>query len=143
MALEYAGASFCQVLCCMKWLPLRLRRGRTDAFGGCGFCIFGFGGFGPTAEVEGDSHAGGAQFICKSAIDHGPGYDHASYGQGSYALRRSAATPAILEQAALQDADHGFEDGLEGALRTYAAAGYVGRQGDHGARILDVLEMLT
>src|SRR3979490_3059590 len=143
MALEYAGASLCKVLCYMKRIPLRLRRGRMDAFGGCGFRIFGFGRFGPASESEGDRHAGSAQFICKSKGDYGAGHDHASYGQSSYALCRGAAKPAILEQAPLQDADHGFENGLEGAPCTYAAAGYVGRQGDHGAGIFDVLEMLA
>ena len=40
-------------------------------------------------------------------------------------------TSAILDQASLQDACHCFEDGLEGALSTYAAARDVGGQGDY------------
>ena len=54
--------------------------------------------------MEGDGRAGSAQFICKSAVDHGPRHDHASYGQGSYALLGSAAKAAFLDQTLLQDA---------------------------------------
>lgn len=84
-----------------------------------------------------------AQFIRKSTVDHGPGHNHPAYGQGGYALCSGAATPAILDQAPLQDTYHRFEHGLEGALRTYTATRNVGRQCDHWAGILDVLEMLA
>ena len=65
----------------MKCLPLRLRHGRTEAFGGCGLSIFGFGGFGPAAEIEGDRHAGGAEFVGERAIDEGTGDDNAPNAQ--------------------------------------------------------------
>jgi hypothetical protein len=55
--------------------------------------------------------------IRESAVNHRPGHDHASDGQGRYALCDSAATPAILHQAPLQDTYHCSEHGLEGALR--------------------------
>jgi hypothetical protein len=97
----------------------------------------------PTAKIEGDGNASSAQLIRKSAVNHGPSHDHASDGQSSYGLRCGAATSAILGQAPLQDAYHCFEHGLEGALRLYPASRDVGRQRDHRAGILDILEMLA
>ncbi len=108
-----------------------------------GVAIFRFALLVPAAKIEGDDHAAGAQFIRKSAVDHGPGHDHAADGQGSYALSCGAATAAVLDEAPLQDAYHRFEHGLEGAPRTYAATGNVGRQCDHGTGVLDILEMLA
>src|SRR4029077_4831331 len=87
--------------------------------------------------------AGSAQFICKSAIDHGARDDHAADGQGGAARCRGARTAPLLEQAAFEDADHGFEDGFESALGADAAASDVGGEGDHGAGVLDVLVMLA
>jgi len=106
-------------------------------------CRFRFAFCVPPAKIEGDGHAGGAQFIGKTALDHGTGHDHASDGQGRYALFCGVATSALLDQAPFQDAYHRFEHCLEDALCTYAAAGDVGRQCDHGAGVFDVLEMLA
>jgi hypothetical protein len=117
--------------------------GRTERSGALGFSVFRFAFFVPATKIEGDSRAGGAQFIGKSAVNHGPGHDHASYSQVSYALCSGATTAAILDQAPLQYAYHCFKHGLEGTPRTYAATSNVGRQCDHGARVLDVLEMLA
>jgi hypothetical protein len=61
------------------------------------FAVFRFALLVPGAQIEGDSHAGSAQLIRKTSVDHGPGNDHASYGQGSYALCGGAAAPAILD----------------------------------------------
>jgi hypothetical protein len=80
--------------------------GSTVQSGSFGFLVSRFALFVPAAKIEGDSHAGSAQFIGKSAVDHGPGHDHASYSQGSYALCSDATTAAILAQAPLQDAYH-------------------------------------
>ncbi len=54
-----------------------------------------------------------------------------------------AAGTSVLGEAALEDADHGAEDSLEGAPGGFAAAGDVGGQGYHGAGILDVFKMLA
>src|SRR5579864_2577137 len=95
--------------------------GRAERSGALGFSVLRFALFVPTAKTEGDGHAAGAQFIRESAVDHGPGHDHAADGQGSYALCCGAATAAVLDEAPLQDAYHRFEHRLEGAPRTYAA----------------------
>jgi len=58
-------------------------------------------------------------------------------------LRGGAAGTAVLGQAALEDTDHGAEDGLEGTPSGFAAAGDVGGQGHHGAGILDVFKVLA
>jgi len=58
-------------------------------------------------------------------------------------LGSGAARSAVLGQAALEDADHGAENGFKGPAGRPAAAGNVGRQGDHGAGILDVFKMLA
>src|SRR5260370_35342218 len=98
---------------------------------------------GPAAKIEGYRHAGVAQFVGERAVDEGAGNDHASDAQGGDALRSGAASTAILDQASLEDAYHGFENGLEGAPGSFSAARDVGRQRHHGARILDVLKMLA
>jgi len=46
--------------------------------GSLGFAVFRFVLFVPTAKIERDSHAGGAQFVRKSTVDHGTSHDHAS-----------------------------------------------------------------
>jgi hypothetical protein len=99
--------------------------------------------FVPTTKIKRNSHARGAQFVRNSAIDHRTSYDHASYGQGSYALCSRAATAAFLDQAPLQDAHHCIEDGLESALCTYAAARDICGQCNHGTGVLDILEVLA
>jgi len=58
-------------------------------------------------------------------------------------LRGGAAGAAVLGEATLEYADHGAEDGLEGAPGGVAAAGDVGGQGDHGAGVLNVFKMLA
>src|SRR6267378_371365 len=118
-------------------------RSRWEPWGLFGFSVFRLAPFVPAAKIKGDRHAGGAQFVRKGAVDHGTSHDHASDGQGSDSLRGGAATPPILSQAPPQDAHHSFEDGLEGAPRTYAATSDVSRQRDHGAGVFDILEMLA
>jgi len=110
---------------------------------GFGFCVFRFGGFGPAAKIEGYGHAGVAQFVGKGGVDQGAGDDHASDAEGGDALCCRAARAAIVQQAALEDAHHGSEDGLEGAPGGFAAASDVGGQGHHGAGILNVFKMLA
>jgi hypothetical protein len=83
-----------------------------------GFSAFRFALFVPAAKIEGDRHAGGAQFVRKGAVHHGASHDHASDGQRSYGPRGGAATPPILSQAPLQDTHHCSEHSLEGASRT-------------------------
>jgi hypothetical protein len=74
-----------------------------DWSGSIEFTVFRFPllDFIPAAKIERDSHAGGAQFISKSAVDHRSGHDHASYGQRGYALCGGTAKAALLAQAAL------------------------------------------
>jgi len=81
--------------------------------------------------------------VGEGGVDEGTGYDHAADAQGGDALGGGAAGAAVLGEAALEDADHGAEDGLEGASGGFAAAGDVGGQGYHGAGILDVFKMLA
>jgi hypothetical protein len=64
--------------------------------GSLGFAVFGFHFIVPGAQIEGDGHAGSAQLIRKSSVDHGSSHDHASCGQRSYALSSAAAPPPIL-----------------------------------------------
>ena len=64
----------------MKSRPLQLRRCRTSRFGSLGFAVFRFALSVPAAKIERDSHAGGAQFVRQSAVDHGTSHDHASDG---------------------------------------------------------------
>src|SRR5208282_116030 len=73
----------------------------------------------------------------------GASHDHASDGQGSDALRGRAAMPALLGQTPLQDAYHRLEHGLESAPRTGAATRDIGRQRNHGTRVLNVLVVLA
>src|ERR1700735_2674032 len=94
---------------------------RTVRSESLGFPSLGFALHVPAAKIEGDSRAGGAQFIGKIAISHGPRHDHASDGQGRYALRCGATTAASLDQAPLQDAYHCFEHRFECAFCARAA----------------------
>ena len=73
----------------------------------------------------------------------GASHDHTSDGESRYALRSNPPITTTLNQTALQDAYHCFEHCLEGALCTYAAAGNISWQRNHGTGILNVLEMLT
>src|SRR5260370_35713597 len=98
---------------------------------------------GPAAKIDGYRHAGVAQVVGERAGDEGAGNDHASDAKGGDALRSGAASTAILDQASLEDAYHGFENGLEGAPGSFSAVRDVGRQRNHGTRILDVLKMLA
>src|SRR2546427_2650832 len=108
-----------------------------------GFSVFRFGGLGPSAEIEGNGHAGVTKFIGESAVDQGAGDDHASDAQGGDALCGGAARAAIVEQAAFQDAHHGLEHRLESAPGSFATARDVSRQCNHGTGILDVFKMLA
>src|SRR6266852_182278 len=140
------GWAHCRHLC--KTLDGKNRgavwgRSRWEPWGLFGFCVFGLALFVPAAKIKSDRHAGGAQFVRNGAVDHGTSHNHASDGQGSDSLCGGATAPPILSQAPLQDAHHCFEDGLEGAPRAYAATSDVSRQRDHGAGVLDILEMLA
>src|ERR1700730_15417336 len=75
-------------------------------------------------------------------MDHGPGHDHASDAQSSDSLRNGAAGPTIPNQTALQDVDHRAKHGFENVPGTFSASCDICWQGDHGAGILDVFEML-
>ena len=111
--------------------------------GGFGFSVFRLGWCGPAAEIESDGHAGVAEFVGEGRIDEGASDDHAADTQRRDALRGGAARAAVPGQAALEDADHGTEDGLEGAPGGFAAAGDIGGQGHHGAGVLDIFKMLA
>jgi hypothetical protein len=100
-------------------------------------------GFLPATEVERDRHTCGTQLIRYSAIDHGPGHDHASNGERPYAARRSVSAWIFPAHASSQDVDHGFEYGFESEPRVLAAARNIGQQRNHRARVLYVLEMLA
>jgi hypothetical protein len=113
-------------------------------YGGCfGFSVFRFGSFLPAAKIEGNGHAGVAEVIGESAVNEGAGNNHAPDAQRRDALCRGPAVVAVLNEATLQDADHGAENGLEGGSGGLAAARNVGRQRDHGARIFDIFKMLA
>jgi hypothetical protein len=81
----HQGSWLAQLACC-----------HSTRSGSFGFAICRFALFIPTAKIEGDGCASGAQLIRKSAVDHGPSHDHTSNGQRSYPLRCGAATSAIL-----------------------------------------------
>ena len=110
--------------------------------GRLGVLVLRLARFIPPSHGERDAHAGLAQFIGYDAVDHGAGHDHAADAQSSDALSGGAARVAIVDRAALENADHRLKHGLEGALGGCAATGDVGRKRDHGAGIFDVLEML-
>ena len=89
----------------MKATHLRFCASRVLQLGCChtaqlepfGFSVLRFALLIPAAKIERDSHAGGSQFVRKGAVDHGTSHDHASDGQGSYALPCGAATPSTLD----------------------------------------------
>jgi hypothetical protein len=59
---------------------VQLGRCHAARLGSFGFAAFRFALFVPAAKFESDGRAGGAQFVRKSAVDHGTSHDHAADG---------------------------------------------------------------
>jgi len=90
-----------------------------------------------------DSGTGSAQFIRQPTVVYSSGYDHASDAQRRYTLSRNTPRRAIPNHAAFQYANHGAKYCLEGAPGSCAASRHIRGQSNHGAGVLNVLEMLS
>lgn len=97
----------------------------------------------PAAELKGHEGARGTEIVGGSAVHHRPRNNHSTNTQSRNGLSLGAARVLFVHQTTFEDVDHGLEDGFKGAPSGGSTASDVGRQGDHGTRILYVFEMLA